>query len=127
MSIRSASVSTQQATQAVARDRRAFVRYPINGDVMCGPTAGEEVTWRGELQDFSAGGFNVSLARSCEVGTELLLELPPGLPSVPSMVPVRVVYIKPAANGRWITGCKILSLFGDKERRELCAKRADTP
>jgi hypothetical protein len=127
MSTRSASISTQQATQSAARDRRAFVRYPFSGDVICGSVAGEEVTWRGELRDFSVGGFSVSLARPCEVGAELLLELPPDLPSAPSMIPVRVVHVRRADNGRWITGCKILSFFGDTERRELCAKRADLP
>jgi hypothetical protein len=105
-------------------ERRACVRYPANVQVFCEARASEEVPWQSELRDFSAGGFSLLLSRRCEVGMELMIELPACLPSAAPMVPIRVVRVQAAADGKWVTGCEVIELFGDAERVRLDTSRA---
>jgi PilZ domain len=72
----------------------------------------QEAGWAGVIRDISQGGVRIHLRRRFERGTGLALELPDG--DRESMVLfVKVVHLKPEADGTWMLGCQFLSPIGD--------------
>jgi serine/threonine protein kinase len=105
-------------------DRRTSVRYKLRvgsyGVVEADIHAGETVDiWPLVVQDVSAGGIGIQLARRFEPGTELQIELvvAPGDP--PQRLSIRVVRVQPEHAGHWIHGCTFESPLPEEQLKGL--------
>ena len=78
------------------------------------PSDSQEV-WPLVVQDVSASGIGVLLARRCEPGTELSVEVATG-PNRPGWsLPVRVVRVRKDNYGHWMHGCAFLAPLDQPE------------
>jgi serine/threonine protein kinase len=101
----------QPKSSPESKDRRAFVRHPLGfgscAAVETGALVGGRETeelWPLIVQDVSATGVGVMLARRFEPGTELTVELSVG-ESGPRSLPARVVRVVAQTGGHWAHGC----------------------
>jgi serine/threonine protein kinase len=101
-------------------DRRASVRYAVGVGSSCtintsvfdsDPDMPPEATavWPLVVRDVSTSGIGILLARRCEAGTELLIELMTEANQVTRSLPVRVVRVRRDTLGHWVHGCEFLS------------------
>jgi serine/threonine protein kinase len=115
---------------ADADNRRAHVRYAlgigssgtIHDSVFDSPfdaAPKSPEVWPLVIRDLSAGGVGLLLARRCEVGTELLIELAAGPDRAPRTFPVRVVRVKRENHGHWGHGCQFLQELDEAELGSL--------
>jgi serine/threonine protein kinase len=114
-------------------DRRDYVRYAvgvgsnctINTSLFDPPPSGEappdpqQEVWPLVVKDASAGGVGILLARRCEPGTELSIELATGPGRVPRSLPVRVVRVRRDNLGHWAHGCQFLTPLDEDELNAL--------
>jgi hypothetical protein len=111
-------------------NRRAHVRYAlgvgssgtIHDSVLEPPhpdAPKSQEVWPLIVRDLSAGGVGLLLARRCEVGTELLIDLAAGPDRTPRTLPVRVVRVKRENHGHWAHGCQFLQLLSEEEVASL--------
>ena len=112
---------------ATATDLRACVRYSlgvgsnctINSSVFDLPDApGSAEVWPLVVQDVSATGIGLLLARRCEPGTELSVEVVSDSAGARRCLPVRVVRVRKDNFGHWTHGCTFLAPLN---RAELTA------
>lgn len=107
-------------------DRRAFVRYAvgvgssctINSSLFDTPeTAPLEpsAVWPLIVRDISSGGIGILLARRCEPGTELAIELVSESTRVARTLGVRVVRVRRDTLGHWVLGCEFLTPLSPDE------------
>jgi serine/threonine protein kinase len=111
-----------------ADDRRGCERYAlgvgtvgtINTSVFddTAPADSQEV-WPLVVQDVSATGIGILLARRCEPGTELSVEVPMGTNHQNWSLPVRVVRVRKDNHGHWMHGCIFLVPLDDEELEAL--------
>jgi len=101
-------------------DRRASVRYAVGVGSSCtintsvfdsDPNLPPDATavWALVVRDVSTSGIGILLARRCEAGTELLIELMTEANQVTRSLPVRVVRVRRDTLGHWVHGCEFLS------------------
>jgi hypothetical protein len=92
-------------------ERRAACRYPCRVRVYYQPGLGnlDGFWWRGVVCDISTDGVGLLLGQRFEPDTLLTLELP-ALPHNPSRsLQAQVVRVTTAPEGRWLTGCALVS------------------
>jgi serine/threonine protein kinase len=114
-----------RSPEAAADNRRGCVRYAvgvgsrgtINTSIFDAADAREE--WPLVVQDVSASGVGLLLARRCEPGTELAVEVSAGADGEVRSVPVRVVRVRKDHYGHWTHGCAFLVPLGDAELSAL--------
>jgi hypothetical protein len=108
---------------SAAEDRRGFVRYSLGVGANCRintslfdveDAPGSQVLWPLVIQDVSAGGIGILLARRCEPGTELAIDVPGADRTVHSLL-VRVVRVRKDNFGHWMHGCEFLTLLEEPE------------
>lgn len=105
-------------------ERRVWARHATQIGGICQPVAAEtaaepEMAWPGEIVDISCGGIKISLGRRFQSGTPLVIELP-GENNEPSRyLQVRVVHVKPDADGQWIHGCELRIQLTDDDVQTL--------
>jgi serine/threonine protein kinase len=111
---------------AASDNRRAYVRYSLGAGTNCtinasvfdgGPPSAE--IWPLVVQDVSAGVIGILLARRCEPGTELSVELMGGPDMAARSLPVTVVRVKKEQHGHWTHGCMFLTPLDDDELNAL--------
>lgn len=101
-------------------ERRSSVRYGVGVGSSCrintsvfdsdpGDPADSSAVWPLVVRDVSAGGVGILLARRCEPGTELLIELMTENSQVTRSLPVRVVRLRRDSLGHWVHGCEFLT------------------
>lgn len=98
-------------------NRRGCVRYSvgvgsnctINASVFDDGAFGPREVWPLVVQDVSATGVGILLARRCEPGTELSVEVATGPDRAPRSLPVRVVRVRKDSYGHWTHGCAFLA------------------
>jgi len=101
-------------------DRRASVRYAVGVGSSCtintsvfdshlGDQTDSFAVWPLVVRDVSTGGVGILLARRCEPGTELLIELVTETNQQTRSLPVRVVRVRRDTLGHWVHGCEFLS------------------
>jgi serine/threonine protein kinase len=112
-------------------DRRASVRYALEvgssctihtsvfGGAPAADTAESQEVWPLVVKDVSVGGVGILLARRCEPGTELLIDLAAGSSRVPRSLHVRVVRVRRENLGHWIHGCQFLTPLEEQELASL--------
>lgn len=121
---------------AVATEnRRGSVRYAlgmgancqIHASVFDGDPPSSEV-WPLVVQDVSVTGIGLLLARRCEPGTELRVELLSESERKPRGLPVKVVRVRKDQYGHWMHGCMFLTPLDEAELDTLlnCMGRAET-
>jgi serine/threonine protein kinase len=110
-----------------ADDRRAYVRYSVGVGSSCiinsslfdtplhGDSPEQAAVWPLVVRDVSAGGIGILLARRCEPGTELAVELVTGGNRVTRSLPVRVVRVRKDTLGHWVHGCEFLAPLDEQE------------
>ncbi|HSQ54571.1 MAG TPA: protein kinase [Gemmata sp.] len=118
-------------------NRRAHVRYALGVGTSAtihdsvlepplpdGPKSQE--IWPLVIRDISAGGVGILLARRCEVGTELLIEMVAGPNRKARSFPVRVVRVKRENHGHWAHGCQFLQELDEQQVNALldCSMRS---
>lgn len=139
---RSPSTGTKKAdargADAAANNRRGCVRYAlgvgsnctINASVFDPPDApsGTNEVWPLVVQDVSATGIGLLLARRCEPGTELSVEVVIDAGRAPRCLPVRVVRVRKDNFGHWMHGCTFLTPLDETALTALLDHlgRADT-
>lgn len=98
-------------------DRRASVRYAVGVGSSCKINTSvfesdpdtqpdSEAVWPLVVRDVSSGGVGILLARRCEPGTELLIELMTESNQITRSLPVRVVRVRRDTLGHWVHGCE---------------------
>jgi hypothetical protein len=111
----------RQGARAV-ENRRGFVRYSLGLGANCtirssvfdhAPPSTE--LWPLVVQDVSAGGIGILLARRCEPGTELSVELAGDAARAARALPVKVVHVRKELHGHWAHGCTFLTPLDDAE------------
>jgi hypothetical protein len=111
----------RQGTRA-GENRRGYVRYSLGLGANCtirssvfedAPPSAE--LWPLVVQDVSAGGIGLLLARRCEPGTELSVELTGDAGRAPRSLPVKVVHVRKELHGHWAHGCTFLTPLDDAE------------
>jgi serine/threonine protein kinase len=113
---------------ADADNRRGCVRYSlgvgsnctINTSVFEGATEFEsQEVWPLVVQDASATGIGLLLARRCEPGTELAVEVTSGTDRSVWSLPVRVVRVRKDNYGHWMHGCAFVEPLNEPELAAL--------
>lgn len=107
-------------------NRRAYVRYAlgtganctINSSVLEYDRPSTEI-WPLVVQDVSLGGIGILLARRCEPGTELTVELMGGSDRSPRSLAVRVVRVRKDQYGHWMHGCEFFTPLEETELNAL--------
>ncbi|MBY0459377.1 MAG: PilZ domain-containing protein, partial [Gemmataceae bacterium] len=105
-------------------DRRGAVRYALGVGTNCTinrsvfdppgtPGGAADDSWPLVVQDVSATGVGLLLARRCEPGAELILEVPAG-DGVLALA-VRVVRVRKDGFGHWAHGCAFPAPLGRTE------------
>jgi hypothetical protein len=100
-------------------NRRASVRYAVGVGSSCtintsvfdsnpGEQTDSGAIWPLVVRDVSSGGIGILLARRCEPGTELLIELVTEGNNQTRSLPVRVVRVRRDTLGHWVHGCEFL-------------------
>jgi hypothetical protein len=117
---------TQRPKTSLKIERRAWLRFPNNQDVVChpvtsGPQHEPELAWLGKVRDVSPGGIGISTSRRFEPGAELVAELSVK-PDATLLLPVRVVHATPDRNGLWIIGCQFIFPLSQEEL-EICLRQ----
>jgi hypothetical protein len=121
----------EQATPALTRrpktflkiERRAWLRFPSEQDILCLPVAGRpigepEVAWMGKVRDVSPAGIGLSMSRPFEPGAELIIELSVKAKGTLDL-PVRVIHATPDEKGLWIIGCRFIFQLTEEELQTL--------
>jgi hypothetical protein len=120
---------TLRPETSVQIERRAWVRFPSEQDIICKPPIkpppGEpEVAWLGNVRDVSAAGIGLNMSRRFEPGAELIVEL-----SAPDdetvRFPVYVVHATPEKQGRWIIGCEFVFPLSEEELQAFLADESE--
>ena len=107
-------------------ERRSSVRFAVGVGSSCtintsvfdsdpDDSSDASASWPLLVRDVSSGGVGILLARRCEPGTELLIELMTENGQEPRSLPVRVVRVRRDSLGHWIHGCEFLSPLGSRE------------
>ena len=105
---------------AVAVERRAHVRYPVEIESSCSPlVVGQEMQWTGKICDLSQGGIGILLARRFELGTLLGIEIQESSGGSLGRRLARVVHVTPHSSGGWIVGCCFASELTEDEVKSL--------
>jgi serine/threonine protein kinase len=138
-SVSTGTKKTDARTSTTAEgDRRACVRFAmsvgsnctINASVFDAPGGSPDAAelWPLVVQDVSATGIGLLLARRCEPGTELSVEVVTGAGRPPRPLPVRVVRVRKDHYGHWLHGCAFLSPLPEPELSALLTQlgRSDT-
>jgi hypothetical protein len=114
------AVGLQPAGNAVAAERRAFVRYPCDLETNCHPlTAGAGPEWSGQVADVSRGGVGLILSRRFELKTLLAIELQSRTGQFTRRVFGRVVHVQRRDDGAWLLGCALANELSDEDLRAL--------
>jgi serine/threonine protein kinase len=107
-------------------DRRVYVRHAVGlgasaaiDTAVCG---GSRELWPLVLQDASAAGVGVLLARRFESGTLLSIEVGQGPGAPGRSLPVRVVRVTSEPLGHWLHGCTFLTPLTEPELAALVAE-----
>ncbi|MCI0704819.1 MAG: PilZ domain-containing protein [Planctomycetia bacterium] len=130
-SLSSGNAKTDSRPTPVASDeRRAYVRYALGVGSNCtintslfdipegGSLSESQEIWPLVVKDVSAGGVGILLARRCEVGTELLIELVTAN-RTPRILPVTVVRLRRDNLGHWMHGCQFHTPLEEDELNAL--------
>ena len=107
-------------------DRRAYVRYAVGVGTSCMIHTSlfdsdhhiepdTTAVWPLVVKDVSAGGIGILLARRCEPGTELSIELVTESTNTTRSLPVKVVRVRRDTLGHWIHGCEFSKPLEEKE------------
>jgi serine/threonine protein kinase len=128
-SLTSGTKKTDTRTATATDNRRGCVRYAlgvgsnctINSNVFDPPEAPSDATelWPLVVQDVSATGIGLLLARRCEPGTELSVEVMTNPDRTPFCLPVRVVRVRKDNFGHWTHGCAFLTPLDEAELTAL--------
>jgi hypothetical protein len=116
-------VLTRRPKPLLKIERRAWLRFPSEQDIICLPVAGRpvgepEVAWMGKVRDVSPAGMGLSMSRRFEPGVELIIELSVNAKGILDL-PVRVVHATPDKKGCWIIGCRFIFQLTEEERQTL--------
>src|SRR5262245_48026602 len=129
-SLTSGNAKTDSRPTPMAGDRRAEVRYALGVGSNCMINtslfdAPETVAWSDSqeiwplvVKDVSAGGLGILLARRCEPGTELLIELVTA-GRTPCRFPGTVVSVRRDNLGHWMHGCQFPTPLYEEELNAL--------
>src|SRR5262245_46076468 len=103
-------------------DRRAWGRHPLTLGTTCtiattgaGGGCRGRGTWPLMVQDVSAGGLGMLLARRFEAGTVLTIEFAATATTPARSVAVKVVRVRPEALGHWVHGCAFAAPLKEHE------------
>ena len=113
-----------------SEERRAFVRYPADVEVLCRPLGASRAdSWHARLQNISTGGVGLALERRFEVGTMLALDLAAPAPGRSRTLMARVMHVGAQAGGEWRLGVALLRELTSEELRTWGAdvNRPETP
>lgn len=114
----SALPSTTADSSAVADERRAFPRYPVDWEVACKAlAAGQRDSWQARAINISAGGLGVLLERRFERGTTLTVQLPHGPAETPRTLLARVMHATRQPDGTWLHGLSLLRPLNEDQLR----------
>jgi hypothetical protein len=123
-------VLTRRPKTLLKIERRAWLRFPNEQDIICHPVTGRpqdepELAWLGKVRDISPAGIGLSMSRRFEPGAELIAELSVKR-DASLLLPVRVIHATPDEKGQWIIGCEFIFPLSEEEL-QIClrAKRAD--
>jgi hypothetical protein len=118
-----ASPQSEPASSTAAVDRRAWVRYGTDGEVLCRATGPlKDVGWMGKVRDLSLGGVGLFLRHRFRPGTPLLVELKSRAGGEIRLVPARVVHataIRAEDGAWWLVGCAFVSPLREDELKAL--------
>jgi hypothetical protein len=119
-------VLTLPPKTSVKIERRAWLRFPSDRDIICKPPIrlphGEpEVSWLGNVRDVSSAGIGLDMSRRFEPGAELIIELSSKAGET-LRLPVCVVHATPQEQGRWIIGCEFLFPLSEEQLRTFLAE-----
>jgi hypothetical protein len=119
------AITTEQdaAAQAVARERRASVRYPCDLETACQPVAERSGdAWPARALDLSAGGVALLLSRRFERGTMLTVRLESPDGEISRTLFVRVVHAEQLPDSSWRLGCALAGELGQEELKAFQAE-----
>jgi hypothetical protein len=121
---------TLAAPSGLPADRRAWIRHPLSLGTTCtvdtavhGGDEGQE-SWPLIVQDVSAGGVGLLLARRFESGTVLSIDFAPTPDAPPRSFAVRVVRVRSDGQGHWAHGCAFPAPLAEHELAMLLGDTA---
>jgi hypothetical protein len=113
-------VRAEPAGNALATERRVFVRYPCDLETNCHPlAAGSGPEWAGQVNDLSRGGVGLILTRRFELKTLLAIELQSRSGEFARRVFGRVVHVQRRDDGAWLLGCAFANELCDEDLHAL--------
>jgi hypothetical protein len=123
------AVPTQYAEIVLKGERRAWLRFPSDRDIVCKPPIkpphGEpEVSWLGQVRDVSPVGIGLSMSRRFEPGAELIIELSTKNDETLKL-PVWVAHATPDEQGHWIIGCEFIFPLSQEELQRFLAEDSE--
>ena len=106
---------------ASGADRRAWVRYPCQLDIVYWKSTGSatESCRSARVLDISAGGVCMILNRPFEAGTVLTLQLENAEEKCTRTLLVHVVHVRPYSHSEWMVGCAFDSKVSEEDARVL--------
>jgi hypothetical protein len=122
------SVQTGDPKNGPATERRAWVRFRSDQDIICQqsmncPQEEANTGWLGRVLDVSVSGIAMNLRRRFPPGTALNVELATKADGSRRFA-VKVVRATQELNGRWIIGCSFMEPLGEQELRDFIAEGA---
>jgi hypothetical protein len=101
-------------------ERRAWVRYPCQLDIVYWKSTGSSEACRSaKVLDISAGGMCMLLNRPFEAGTVLTLQLENAERKCTRTLLVHVVHVRPHSQSEWVVGCAFDSKVTEEDARAL--------
>jgi PilZ domain len=116
-----ASSAENGKPSASGAERRAWVRYPCQLDIVYWKSTGSatEACRSARVLDISAGGVCMLLNRPFEAGTVLTLQLENAEQKSTRTLLVHVVHVRPHSQTEWMVGCAFDSKVSEEDARAL--------
>jgi len=101
-----------------ASERRLWGRYPFHREATFQPvSSAEEPRLPALVRNVSAGGIQLAVSRSFEMGTLLTVHLPSHATTMPLLA--SVIHVMRPTEDTWTLGCSFIRELNDTELREL--------
>ncbi len=102
------------------QERRVAVRHSCGPETYCQMIDPADAgVWPAWIRDLSATGIGLLIARRCEPGSVVAIELENSVQGVSPRLVARIIHALEYPNGHWLHGCAFTRPLTDEELQAL--------